>query len=252
MIFLFKWVIWMFHVNFRGVSFVVGFFVIQNLGDRFNEFVVSRWFWENDPIWQAFLTTLGGGFKYFWFSPRSLGKWSNLTCAYVSNGCQEPAASFCFVFCQSLGPKMCFCCRFVGRKDKNPMWKETPPRTTPSDNSLSPIIMVQWKMAFVRKRSNWRYTHFSLNHGRNQKNGFSNGLWIQHWKVATVDSLPWLWEELYFFNTSAASKHQEAPFFYHENPWLQRGDLEASDGGSTTNLPNALRGELEFVYLHLS
>ena len=27
---------------------------------------------------------LGGGFKYFLFSPWSLGKWSNLTCAYVS------------------------------------------------------------------------------------------------------------------------------------------------------------------------
>ena len=34
--------------------------------------------------------SLGGGFKYFLFSPRSLGKWSNLTCAYFSNGLVQP------------------------------------------------------------------------------------------------------------------------------------------------------------------
>ena len=33
---------------------------------------------------------LGGGFKHFLFSPRSLGKWSNLTCAYFSNGLVQP------------------------------------------------------------------------------------------------------------------------------------------------------------------
>ena len=39
---------------------------------------------------------LGGGFKYFFFVPRSLGKWFNLTCAYFSNGLvQPPTCSRC-------------------------------------------------------------------------------------------------------------------------------------------------------------
>ena len=32
---------------------------------------------------------LGGGFKYFLFSPRNLGKWSHLTCAYFSKGLEK-------------------------------------------------------------------------------------------------------------------------------------------------------------------
>ena len=36
---------------------------------------------------------LGGGFKYFLFSPRKLGKWSNLTVAYFSDGLVQPPTS---------------------------------------------------------------------------------------------------------------------------------------------------------------
>ena len=32
------------------------------------------------------IRNLGGGFKYFLFPPQTLGKWSNWTCAYFSNG----------------------------------------------------------------------------------------------------------------------------------------------------------------------
>ena len=35
--------------------------------------------------------TLGGGFKCFLFSPRSLRKWSNLTYTYFSNGLKPPS-----------------------------------------------------------------------------------------------------------------------------------------------------------------
>ena len=67
----------------------------------------------------------------------------------------------------------CFATHFVANsweeKTKNPKVERD---STPSHNTLSPIIMVQWKMAFVRKRSNWRYTYFSLNHGRNQNMDF--------------------------------------------------------------------------------
>ena len=36
---------------------------------------------------------LGGGFNDFLFSPRTLGKWSNLTCAYFSDGLVQPPIS---------------------------------------------------------------------------------------------------------------------------------------------------------------
>ena len=35
---------------------------------------------------QSWALHLGGAFKHVWFSPQTLGKWSNLTCAYFSNG----------------------------------------------------------------------------------------------------------------------------------------------------------------------
>ena len=55
---------------------------------------------------------LGGGFKYVLFSPRSLGKWSNLTYTYFSNGLVQPPTSlyFCIIssyslpFCKKLRP----------------------------------------------------------------------------------------------------------------------------------------------------
>ncbi len=40
----------------------------------------------------AFKDFLGGGFKYLLFSPGSLGKWSNLTCAYFYNGLKSPTS----------------------------------------------------------------------------------------------------------------------------------------------------------------
>ena len=39
---------------------------------------------------------LGGGFTYFLFSPQKLGKWSNLTVAYFSDGLVEPPTRFYF------------------------------------------------------------------------------------------------------------------------------------------------------------
>ena len=43
--------------------------------------------WE---MWDSGSSLLVGGNKHFLFSPRSLGKWSNLTCAYFSNGLVQP------------------------------------------------------------------------------------------------------------------------------------------------------------------
>ena len=40
---------------------------------------------------------LGGGFNHFLFSPRTLGKWSNLTCADFSDGWRKPPTSDSFV-----------------------------------------------------------------------------------------------------------------------------------------------------------
>ena len=52
----------------------------------------GAWFLcETIPIWYLSYQKLGGGFKYFLFSP--LGKWPNLTCAYFSNGLVQPPTS---------------------------------------------------------------------------------------------------------------------------------------------------------------
>ena len=51
--------------------------------------------WRNN-LWKFFQQSevdkihLGGGFKHFLFSPRTLGKISNLTCAYFSDGLVQP------------------------------------------------------------------------------------------------------------------------------------------------------------------
>lgn len=42
--------------GFTSESCQFDVFVIQNVGDGFNGFVLSRLFWGNDPIWQTFLT----------------------------------------------------------------------------------------------------------------------------------------------------------------------------------------------------
>ena len=51
----------------------------------FNDYIILR----VDFVWSKLLSYsyLGGGFKYFWnVHPETWGKWSNLTCAYFSDG----------------------------------------------------------------------------------------------------------------------------------------------------------------------
>ncbi len=43
-----------------------------------------------DPPKNVERHNLGGGSKYFWFSPRSLGRWSNLTYFFSKNGLVQP------------------------------------------------------------------------------------------------------------------------------------------------------------------
>ncbi len=63
-----------------------------------SEIIMVRWKavklcrWKSGTP-QEIRPDLGGGFKHVLFSARSLGKWSNLTVAYFSNGLVQPPTS---------------------------------------------------------------------------------------------------------------------------------------------------------------
>ena len=65
-------------------------------------FIINHPFWGT-PIFGNIHLDLGGGFKYVLFSPRTLGKWSILTCAYFSkkglkpNGLVQPPTRWDFI-----------------------------------------------------------------------------------------------------------------------------------------------------------
>ena len=76
--------------NFFGWFQVGSFF--QGATVNLRNFPVVRWLGlvtHHDHCFGK-LWLLGGGFIYFEFSPRNLGKWSNLTSNFFSEGLQPP------------------------------------------------------------------------------------------------------------------------------------------------------------------
>ena len=68
-------------IDSRGFTDCLHFF-----GQKQWVFCLLEETWISQDRYHGYLDLSGGGFKYFICSPRSIGKWSNLTCGYFSNG----------------------------------------------------------------------------------------------------------------------------------------------------------------------
>ena len=84
-----------------AVSFREGRFIaillgggVSGRGPRIDYDYDSKWHAETSDEFHSKDCFLGGGNSNIFFSPRSLGKWSNLTCAYFSDGLKPPPSFF--------------------------------------------------------------------------------------------------------------------------------------------------------------
>ena len=89
---------------------------------------IPRDYWGN-------LGNIGGGFKYFLFSSRSLGKWSNLTSIFFKGVVQPPtSAVYVNLSCRVLKYQHCLVVSLFFLM------------FTPSWGSVYPFCLIKWKL----------------------------------------------------------------------------------------------------------
>ncbi len=110
-------------------------------------------------VYRSEFKTLGGGFRYSLFSPRSLGRWSNLTSIFFKNGLVQPPT-------RSRHP--CFWCPAV-------ILAIGPTSSSQRSGSIS-LMCCRWKM-------NWTCC---LNLGRLRRNNEETLLTFVNYTITTI------------------------------------------------------------------